>query len=293
VVGGLLVDRFWWGSVFLVNGPVAIALVTATFVLVPPSRDPTSPPVDRRSALSWWLSLTFLLVAVIELPRRGLGSPLVFGAALAAGVLFIGFRRNEARTDAPLVDAETAADPRMLAGAATMGALFLGQFGVQFVLTQWLQGPQALAAIRAGSCFAPGALVSMVTPQLNPGLVERFGHRTVASAGLALAALGAALAGLAVAAGSVPGAVVAFAVVGAGVGLASASGSELIMSSAPPARAGSAAGVNETIVEAAGAVGVAVLGSALAGGHWARPLPLAAVATGGAAFLVRRLLRER
>lgn len=292
LVGGLLLDRFWWGSVFLVNVPVAAALVVAAIVLVPPSRDADSPVVDRGSAFTWWAALTAALYAIIEAPERGFGSAPVVLAAGSAVVLFVLFRSRERRTAGPLVDAETASDPRMWAGAATMGALFCAMFGCQFVVTQWLQGPEARSALVAGLCFAPGALASMVFGLLNPRFVARWGHRAVAAGGLLTVATGAVGVGAAVLSGSVVAAAGVFALLGIGMGLASPSGAELIMSSAPPARAGSAAGVNETIVEASGALGVAVLGSVLNGtGSFARPLPIAGMVTAAAAVVVLRFLR--
>ncbi|MCU1484505.1 MAG: transporter, partial [Actinomycetia bacterium] len=273
VAGGLLLDRFWWGSVFLVNVPVAIAVAVGAIVLVPESRDVASPKVDRRSALTWWGSLTAALFAIIEAPQRGYTSGPVLLAALVAVVLFTLFRIQEGRTDGPLVDAETAADLRLWAGMATMAALFLTLLGGQFVVTQWLQGPRALSALAAGMCFVPGALASMVTGLLNPRFVARWDHAAAAATALLLLAVGAAGVSVAILAGSVPAAIATFALIGCGVGVGSPTGAELIMSAAPPARAGSAAGVNETIVEAAGALGVAVLGSVLAGSHsFARPL---------------------
>ena len=292
LVGGLLVDRFWWGSVFLVNIPIAIAAIVAAVVLIPESRDPQSPKVDRRSALAWWASLTAALIAIIELPEQGLDSPLVLGATAAAITLFVVFRRQEARTDGPLVDAATASDPRLRAGVLTMTALFFTMFGCQFVVTQWLQGPRALSAIAAGFCFLPSAVGTVAFPMWNPRWVRRWGHGPVAGAGLAVAAVGAGVIGIGVAAGNIAGTIVGFALVGAGMGIASPSGAELIMSSAPPARAGSAAGVNETIVEASGALGVAVLGSVLAGADsFSAPLPVAVVVAGVFAVAVRRMLR--
>lgn len=292
VVGGLLVDRFWWGSVFLVNVPVAAALVVGGIVLVPESRDRASPRVDRGSALFWWAALTATLLAIIEAPERGLRSPLVLAAVAAAVVLFCAFRLRERRTDGPLVEATTARDPRMRAGGIAMGALFLVLFGMQFVVVQWLQGPQGLRAVTAGLCFVPSALTSMVLPLFGPRFVERWGHRRVVSTGLAVLAVGALGVGLAVLGDTVLGAAAAFGLIGSGIGLAAPSGAELIMSSAPPARSGSAAGVNETIVEAAGALGVAVLGSVLNGtGSFAWPLPIAAAVAALAALAVHRTLR--
>jgi DHA2 family multidrug resistance protein-like MFS transporter len=115
----------------------------------------------------------------------------------------------------------------------------------------------------------------------------------VSAAGLAVVALGAVGVAVAVAAGNVVAASATFAFLGAGIGLAAPSAAELIMSSAPPARAGSAAGVNETIVEASGALGVALLGSIVVGGHWVRPLPVAAAVCLAAAWGVARTLRRR
>lgn len=292
LVGGVLVDRFWWGSVFLVNVPVAAAAIVAAVVLIPESRDPQSPPVDRRSAVAWWASLTTALVAIIELPERGIGSPVVLGAGAAAVVLFLVFRWQEAHTTGPLVDAATMSDPRLVAGVLTMTALFFAMFGCQFVVTQWLQGPRELSAIAAGACFLPSAAGTVALPLRNPGWVARWGHARVVSAGLATGAVGAMVVGAGIALDNVPGVIVGFGLIGGAMGLASPSGSELIMSAAAPARAGSAAGVNETIVEASGALGVAVLGSVLAGGDsWAWPLPIAALVTAAAAFGVRRVLR--
>jgi MFS family permease len=292
VVGGLLVDRFWWGSVFLVNVPLAIAVVVGAVILVPESRDATSPRVDRRSALAWWGALTAAIYAIIEEPHRGFGSGWVLAAIVVAVVLFVLFRIQERRTDGPLVDAVTAADPRLWAGVATMGAMFLTMFGTQFVVTQWLQGPRSLSALGAGLCFVPAAVASMGLGLANPRLVDRWGHGPVAATGLGLCAVGALGTSLAILAESTPVAIVLFACIGGGLGLAAPSGSELLMQSAPPARAGSVAGVNETIVEAAGALGVAVLGSVLAGSHsFARPLPVAAFVCALAAVVVLRLLR--
>jgi MFS family permease len=293
IAGGLLLDRYWWGSVFLVNVPVALVIVVGALVVVPASSDRAAPKVDRRSALAWWGTLTATLYAIIEAPTRGFTSVPVLVATGTAVLLFVLFRRREGRTDAPLVDAETAADPRLWAGMATMAALFLGMFGVQFVLTQWLQGPRALSALSAGLCFVPAAFGSMVFGLLNPRFVRRLRHAGTAALGLLLLATGVVGASIAIGAGSLPAGIALFALVGTGVGLAAPTGAELIMSAAPPARAGSAAGVNETIVEASGALGVAVLGSVLSGSHsFAWPLPVAAVVALAAAVAVRRLLRR-
>ena len=163
VIGGLLLARFWWGSVFLVNVPVVLVTLLLAAFWVPASRDPESPRVDPRSALCWWGALTAVILAVIEGPQQGWLSPVVLGAALVSVVLLVGFARSEARSTGPLIDAETRRDPRLRWGAATMSALFFAVMGVQFVLTQWIQGPLGESALVAGLYFVPTAAASVLT----------------------------------------------------------------------------------------------------------------------------------
>jgi MFS family permease len=278
VVGGLLLAHFWWGSVFLVNVPVVLVTLVLAAKWVPRSHDPASPPVDRWSALLWWGALTAVIVAIVEGPQRGWGSPLVVGASVASVLLFVAFGRREERSPEPLIEDQTRRDPRLRWGAATITALFFGVMGTQFVLTQWIQGPEHHSALASGLYFVPTALTSLVFSLLSPGWAAKRGYGVMAAIGLVAMALGAIVATASVLAGSMPGVVAAGAVVGVGIGMAAVSGVELIMSSARPERAGSASGVNETLVEASGALGIAVLGSVLVEtGSYAWPLPVVAV----------------
>jgi len=278
VVGGLLLARFWWGSVFLVNVPVVIVALVLAARWVPRSHDPASPPVDRWSALLWWGALTGIILAIVEGPQRGWTSPLVLGAAVGGVLLFFAFAKREEHSTEPLIEDETRRDPRLRWGAATITALFFGVMGTQFVLTQWIQGPEGHSALAAGLYFVPTALMSLVFSLLSPRWADRVGYGRMAAIGLAATALGATVAAVSVVAGSLGGVVAAGALVGVGIGIAAVSGVELIMSSARPERAGSASGVNETLVEASGALGIAVLGSVLVEtGSYAWPLPVVAV----------------
>jgi MFS family permease len=278
IVGGLLLAHFWWGSVFLVNVPVVIVALFLVARWVPRSHDPASPPVDRWSALLWWGALTALIVAIIEGPQRGWGSPLVLVAGLGAIALFVGFVRREEHSPAPLIEDDTRRDPRLLWGAAVITALFFGVIGMQFVLTQWIQGPEGHDALAAGLYFVPTAVTTLIFSLLSPRWAEKLGYGVTAGVGLGALAVGALVAGGSIVAESLPGVVVAGAIVGVGIGTAAVAGVELIMSSARPERAGSASGVNETLVEASGALGIALLGSVLVEtGNYAWPLPVVAV----------------
>jgi DHA2 family multidrug resistance protein-like MFS transporter len=172
-----------------------------------------------------------------------------------------------------------------------MSALFFAAFGVQFVLTQWLQGPRHKSPMGAALYFLPNALAGIVAALRNPRWVARFGQGAVAAGGLGAMAVGAGLTAVGVAASSEVTVLVAAVFVGLGIGAAAASGAELIMSSASADNAGAAAGVNETIVEAAGALGIAVLGTILAATRsYAWPIPVgAAIALVAAVGVARGL----
>jgi DHA2 family multidrug resistance protein-like MFS transporter len=288
VVGGLLLSRFWWGSVFLVNVPVVLLTVAGAVALVPSSRAALARAIDTPGAALWSGALAGLLFAIIEGPVRGWGSaPVIASFAGAAGLMGL-FARREKRAPTPMLSPAAARHPGMRAGAATVTGVFFAVFGTQFVLTQWIQGPLRHGALAAGLYFAPFALSTVVTATRNPILTRRWGHHRVIVVGMGVMAAALVVAALAVSAHQLGVMVVALAVVGAGEGAALPSGVELIMTSVPPEQAGSAAGVHETIVEAAGAVGVAVLGSTLAdGGGFSAPLVVAVAALVVAASVVR------
>jgi MFS family permease len=294
LLGGVLLSRFWWGSVFLVNVPIVVLGVTAAILLVPESRDPAAPRIDWAGAALWTGALVGLLFGIIEGPVRGWATSVVLGAFASSSVLLFAFAKREQRAPAPLLAPRTARHPGMQAGATTITTIFFGVFGAQFVLTQWLQGPQDLRTIPAAACFLPNALGSITGSLLNPRLVRRQSHAFAIAIGASTMTSGLLLTGIGVGIESIAVAVVGFGIVGLGAGLMIPSGIELIMTSAPPEQAGSAAGVNETIVEAGGAVGVAVLGSVLAGtGSYAWPIPVAAVVLALAASVAVRIQRQR
>ncbi len=294
VAGGLLLSRFWWGSVFLVNVPVVVIAIGAAITWLPGSRAPGARAIDGRGAPLWAGALALLLFAIIEGPVRGWRSPAVVAAFLTCAALMALFAREERRVATPMLAPAAARDPRMQAGAVTVVAMFFAVFGMQFTLTQWIQGPRGHSALAAGLSFMPMALITVVTATRNPALARRWGARRVVAGGLATMAAALLLAAWAVSARQLGLAVAALVLLGAGQGAAIPSGVELIMMSVPPAQAGSAAGVNETLVEAGGSIGVAVLGSTLAAGAgFSVPLVIAAAAVLLAAGAVYRLLSPR
>lgn len=262
IVGGALLNHFWWGSVFLVNVPFTALVFLAAVRLVPTSRDPATPPVDVTGSVIWSGALGVILFGFIEAGQGTWGSPNVTIPVAAGLALLVAFGAWERRTAHPLLSPAAVADRRMQAGMVAVPAVFFSIFGAQFVFTQWLQGVEGLTPLAAGLAFVPNAVTILVGSLLSTVVVARVGLGRTAAAGMGL--LAASLAAGATFHGGVPPIVAVIAVAGLGVGLAVPAAVELIMGSVPPEQAGQAAGVNETIVEAGGAFGIAVMGSVLA-----------------------------
>ncbi|MBX3285125.1 MAG: MFS transporter [Actinobacteria bacterium] len=262
LVGGFLLAHFWWGSVFLVNVPVILGVFAAVAILVPTSRDPASPPVDVVGSVLWAAALGLVLFALIQGGEAG-GIDVSLLAVLALGLALLAtFAAWERRCPHPLLVPAVVADRRMQAGIVVVPTVFFCVFGAQFVLTQWLQGVQQLTPLAAGLCFVPNAALIFAGSLLSTRLVAAVGLGRSAATGLLV--LAAALVGGGLFHASLPPVLVAIAVAGFGVGLATPPGVELIMGSVAPHQAGQAAGINETIVEAGGALGIAVTGTVLA-----------------------------
>ena len=262
IVAGILLEHFWWGSVFLVNVPVTALVFLAAVRLVPTSKDPSTPPVDVTGSVIWSGALGAMLFGLIMGGEHGATSPIVIGPILVGLGLLAGFGAWERHTPHPLLSPKAVADRRMQAGMVTVPVVFFAVFGAQFTLTQWLQGVQGLTPLAAGLVFVPNALTILLGSLVSVAVVARLGFGRTAALGMGV--LAAALAAGAAFHGGVTPILAVVAVAGLGVGLAVPAGVELIMGSVPADQAGQAAGVNETIVEAGGAFGIAVMGSVLA-----------------------------
>jgi EmrB/QacA subfamily drug resistance transporter len=261
VVGGLLLDRFWWGSIFIVNVPLVAVALVAGRRLVPESRNPVARRIDGSGAALSGAGLAALVWAIIEAPSEGWTSPPVLIAGALAATLLVGFAVRQLRIDEPLLDLALFRDPRFTAASCTIMVLFLALFGFLFLSTQYLQFVLGCSAFEAGIRVLPYAGAMIVFAPLSARLVAALGTRRVITAGMLLFA-----AGLAVAATIGPGdrygrLAVALLLMGTGMGLAGAPATESIMDSLPPARANIGAAVNDTTRELGGALGVAIVGS--------------------------------
>jgi MFS family permease len=193
VAGGFLLDRFWWGSVFLINIPVVVAALVLGRWLVPTSKDPSAPRVDYAGAVLSMAGLSVLLWAIIGAPDRGWGDPVTIGAFLAAGTVIGAFVAWELHCDEPMLDLSVFRRARFSAASLSITLALFAMAGEIFVLTQFLQFVLGYSPLEAGLRVAPVAVVMMVVGPLSPRLVERFGSKSVVTFGLVTSAVGLAL----------------------------------------------------------------------------------------------------
>ncbi|HVC26278.1 MAG TPA: MFS transporter [Acidimicrobiales bacterium] len=263
IVGGWLLDHFWWGSVFLINVPIALAGLVASTVLVPNSRNPAAPRPDPFGALSSVAGLGLLLWGIIEAPERSWTSPLVLGAIGCGMAVLAGFVLWEHRCAHPMLQLSFFAGRRFSAAIGSMSLVIFTLVGSLFVLTQYLQFSLGYSAFQTGLRVGPMALVILVVAPTSSALVRALGTKIVVFAGMSVIAVGMAMLSSTSLAGSYLDALPAFMLLGVGTGLAFAPSTESVMGSLPLEQAGVGSATNSTALQIGGALGVAVLGSLL------------------------------
>jgi EmrB/QacA subfamily drug resistance transporter len=261
VVGGVLLDRFWWGSIFIVNVPLCAVAIGVGRAVVPESRDPSPRRIDWAGVALSGAGLIALVWAVIEAPSRGWTSPAVLGAGAFAATALVAFVAQQRRASGPLLDLRLFRNPRFSAASATIMVLFFALFGFLFLSTQYLQFVLGHSPSAAGVRVLPYAAAMIVFAPLSSRLVLRLGTRRVATGGMLLFSAGLAVAATVTTGTGYGRLAIAFVLMGAGMGLAGAPATESIMGSLPPERANIGSAVNDTTRELGGALGVAIVGS--------------------------------
>jgi EmrB/QacA subfamily drug resistance transporter len=274
IAGGLLLDHFWWGSVFLINVPLTAIGVAAIVAFVPESRSPSPGRVDYAGVL---LSIAGLVLIVYGIIHGGdTGSWLrgdVLGPLAGGLVALTAFGWHEARSDHPSLDVRLFRDPRLSSAAAAISLVFFAMGGVYFFISFYTQNVLGYSPLHAGLLTIPLAVGQLLFATRSARLVRRFGARAVCATGLAVMAV--ALAGYHLLGTSTPAWVllVTFLVQGCGMGLVMPAATEGVMSVVPRERGGAASAITNTSRQVAVALGVAVLGSVLAQAYRARLQP--------------------
>ncbi|MBM7440823.1 MFS transporter [Streptomyces sp. HB132] len=264
VVGGLLLEHFWWGSVFLINLPVMAVLVVVGIKMIPESKNPAPGPWDLLSVGLSLIGMIGIVYAIKEAASHGLSWE--NGAAALGGVLALTwFVRRQLKLPAPLLDMRLF-HHRGFSGAVLADLLtILGLSGIVFFLSQFLQLVQGRGPLEAGLAELPAAVGAVTAGLLAGRVARRYSVRSVVAVGLG--AIGVSLAVVTVIhkETAYPLIGVLLLVVGVGAGFAFTVTSDVILSSVPKEQAGSASAVSETAYELGAALGIALLGSIVTG----------------------------
>ena len=260
VLGGVLLEHYWWGSVFLVNLPVMALLLAVGPFLLPEFRDPQPGRLDLVSAALSLFAVLAVIFGLKDLAENGL--PLRAVAAIFAGVaLSLVFIRRQRRLAFPFVDLE------LFVARAFRAALTINLFGAFFIsglflfIAQYQQLVLGLSPLQAGLWSLPAACAFIVGSAVVPVLAPRLSVRVMMIGGLVVAAAGFAILLSVRPEGSLPAVVAGSVVFSFGFTPVAALTTDIVVSAAPPERAGSAAALSETAFELGGALGIALLGS--------------------------------
>ncbi|WP_250009695.1 MFS transporter [Actinoplanes sp. M2I2] len=263
ILGGLLLEHFWWGSVFLINVPVAVAGVILVLALVPESRDPKPGRIDVLGVILSIIGLSLLTYGVIEGGEAGFGDPRAWGTLAGAVVVLATFVWWQLRIEFPSLDVRLFRNRQFSASTGMIGLVFFAAMGSLFFGAFYLQLVRDYGPLASGALFVPFAVGQLVFAPRSAAMVKRFGPKAVSTVGLLLVAAGL---GVWLFIGQdtpiwVVGA--AFFIMGTGMANVMPPATESIMAALPREKAGVGSAVSNTIRQLGGALGVAVLGAVL------------------------------
>lgn len=267
LLGGWLVEHYWWGSTFALNIPISIAAVAVGAWLLPETRDPSSTPIDIGGAVLSAAGLGVLVYGLIEGPHWGWTSWQTLGTVAAGIVILAGFVAYELRQAHPLLDMRLFRDRRFSVSSAGVTLIFLVMFGFFFIGVQFMQIVLAYSPFESGIRMLPFIAVMIPSSVTAPRLVARFGTRVVASGGMVIVAVAMVLLAALTSDSGYGQLVVAMSVMAIGLGLTATPMTNLIMSSVPRSHAGVGSAMNDTTREVGTTLGVAILGSVLSSAY--------------------------
>ena len=231
ISGGWLLEHFWWGSIFMVNIPIAVLAIVGGILFVPTSRDPAAPRVDVPGLILSAAGITALVYTVIQAPTWGWTNTRTATGFVVAAIVLAGFSLWERRSTHPMLDVSVFFNRRFSGGSLAVTAGFLTLFGFIFVITQYFQFIKDYTAFETGVRLLPVAGSIALASIAGPRLVERFGTTAVVAAGLAVFAAGLAWASTVDAATPYDQIAMQMLLLGGGLGLTVAPATEAIMGS--------------------------------------------------------------
>jgi DHA2 family multidrug resistance protein-like MFS transporter len=268
LIGGLLLERFWWGAVFLIPVPVMGILLLVAPRLLPEFREEKPAPMDLTSTALLVISLLAVVYGIKQVSESGMAlAPAAFisGGLVLGGVFWVWQKASEH----PLIDTGLFHNSRFnTALTALLFALFTWA-GIYFFVSQYLQLVLGLDPVKAGLLTMPGAAGSIVSCSLAPVFVRYIRRGYLMAIGLTIMAAGVGLLAV-IGLNDLPTLVIASVILTMGCGVVVTLGIDMVVATAPPERAGAAAGISETSTTLGQALGIALLGSIWTAGYRAK-----------------------
>ncbi len=267
VGAGALIEGFWFGSIFIGTGIVAIGIAMMTLLFVPETSDPTESNLDPVGSFASLIGIGALTLGIIEGPLKGWSDPLVVGGLVLGVIGLVGFVLWELRTETPLLDMRLFRLAGFSTGSISIFLQFVAAFGFFFTASQFLAFTFDYSPLLIGLGLLPiGASIPLASA-LAPKLIERFGRGVVGGAGLGVLGAGAAMFALVGVDSEYWFFAIAVLVFGFGFGLAAPPATEAIVEALPPQKQGVASAMNDVTRELGGALGIAIIGSMLTAGY--------------------------
>jgi DHA2 family multidrug resistance protein-like MFS transporter len=260
VLGGILLEHFWWGSVFLLALPVMALLLVLGPIVLPEYRAPDAGRLDLPSAGLSLVAVLALIFGLKQIAQDGLGPLQVGSIALGLGAGFAWVRRQLTLPD-PMIDVRLFRIPSFSAALTVNFLAIFMAVGYFLFVAQYLQLVLGLSPLTAGLWSVPSAIGFIVGSNVAPRIVHRVRPAWIIGTGLAIAGSGLAILTRVGGADGLGVLVLASVVISLGFGPVMGLTTELIVGSAPPERAGAASGISETAIELGGALGISILGS--------------------------------
>ncbi|HEX4531069.1 MAG TPA: MFS transporter [Acidimicrobiia bacterium] len=262
LASGALLEQFSWGSIFVLTAALAGVACLGMILVVPTTRAEERVSFDIRGSIVSAVGIGLLVLGIIEGPERGWTDPVTLIGLVGGAVFLASFVWLELRTDEPLLDPRLFGHRGFATGSASLFLQFFAMFGFFFVSLQFLQLVLGYSTLEAALALLPMSIVILPIAAVAGTMSEKYGHRLVGGAGLAISGVGFALfAMLGTGSGFWPFMLVTI-VIGVGAALAMTPATNAIVASLPRAKQGVASAVNDTARELGAAFGVAVLGSA-------------------------------
>ncbi|WP_375383992.1 MFS transporter [uncultured Microbacterium sp.] len=264
VVGGILLQHFAWGAVFLMAVPVLVPLLILVPILVPESRDPHPGRFDALSVVLSLGTMVPIVYAIKEFAVHGTESALPLVLVVVGVVFGVLFVRRQNRLETPMLDMRLFRRANFTGSVLVNLLSVIGLVGFLYFVAQHLQLVVGLSPLDAALALVPGLLAMIVAGIGVVPIAKRVAPRIVVPTALGFSVLGYVLVAIAADTGALPLLIGAFVSLGIGIGSAETVSNELILASAPPAKAGAASAVSETAYELGAVLGTTIMGGLLA-----------------------------